>query len=62
MDQSILKKLVKKELLHSTWLEIDKLVSGFSDSNRTKFGQEISGNHSWYSGALNQGEDRKSVV
>lgn len=57
MEQVVLKKLVRKELLHSIWLEIDKLVSNLSDSNRTQFGKEISGNHSWYSGALNEGED-----
>ena len=57
MDLIILKRLVKKELLHSIWLEIDKLVSKRPDSNRTQYGQKISGNHSWYSGASNQGED-----
>src|SRR5699024_7871057 len=57
MKQKVLKKLVKEELLHSIWLEIDKLVSNYTDSNRTQFGQEITGNHSWYSAALNEGED-----
>lgn len=57
MKQTVLKKIVKEDLLHSIWLEIDKLVSNLSDSNRTQFGQEITGNHSWYSAALNEGED-----
>lgn len=57
MEQEELKKLVKKELLQSIWLEIEKSVSGISDLSRTQFGQEINGNHSWYSGALNEGED-----
>lgn len=57
MEQKVLRSLMKKELLHSIWLEIDKLTSEFSNSNITQFGHEISGNHSWYSSALNKGED-----
>jgi hypothetical protein len=56
VEQTILKKLVKKDLLQQIWLKTDRLVSQ-SGNNRKKFGENLTGHHSWYSDATNNYED-----
>lgn len=56
MDRETLKVLVKKDLLHQIWLKIDRKVNT-SGTKRKKFGEELTGNHSWYSDASNNLED-----
>ncbi|MCP3033438.1 hypothetical protein LF817_19110 [Halobacillus sp. A1] len=57
MDSKVLIRLVKKDLLQRVWFKIDRLVSEVENSTRTQFGERITGNHSWFSGASTGGED-----